>query len=366
MSYAKHNFQPGGTIQAAPFNAMEDQIALNESDIASLDERVQVLEAAPIGPSGISVALRSAILQLAEKVAYIDSSGQDCYQDLYNALYNNAHIVSISAVLDLDGHTVSAGDALDTLRPYLTVTALYDDESQREVSNYTLSGQIILGNNTITAAYEGETDTFTVYGNVPTTLPEGYTAISSLYCAGGKDLYLDPGVSTDDFDYAEYSIMPIGMSYRKAGVILTGTNCRFPYLTGDNTNGDQSRIGFNNMGSQESAVTSGSYLYSWNLNDRHTLKGYVDGKVFVDDVELFTVPAGSAANTALRLFNATDTTAHFYTGRLYWLRLYKNNVLCRNYLPCKNSNNVVGLYETALGNFVYDTTDSGLIREGGE
>lgn len=57
MSYTKHNFQPGGTIQAAPFNSMEDQIALNEADIASLDERVQALESAPVGPGGTSSAL---------------------------------------------------------------------------------------------------------------------------------------------------------------------------------------------------------------------------------------------------------------------------------------------------------------------
>ena len=34
MSYTKHNFQAGGTILAAPFNAMEDQIAANETAIA--------------------------------------------------------------------------------------------------------------------------------------------------------------------------------------------------------------------------------------------------------------------------------------------------------------------------------------------
>lgn len=39
MSYTKHNFATGGTIEAAPFNAMEDQIAANETAVASLTNK---------------------------------------------------------------------------------------------------------------------------------------------------------------------------------------------------------------------------------------------------------------------------------------------------------------------------------------
>lgn len=366
MSYTKHNFQPGGTIQAAPFNSMEDQIALNESDIASLDERVQALESAPVGPGGISAALKSALLQLAEKVGYIDQSGPDCYQDLYDALYVNTQIASITAVLDLDGYAVTAGDSLDTLRPYLTVTVVYDDESQRTVSDYTLSGTIVVGINTITVSYEGETDTFTVLGNVPSDIPTGYTEIPSLYCAGDRTVYLRTGVMSGDIDYAEYSIMPMALRYLKAGHVVCTAGHYFPYLTGDNTNGERSRIGFKNRGTDDSGVSSGSYLFPWNFNERHTLMGFVDGgKVFVDGNELFTVPAGSGASSEIMVFAAPDADRYFI-GRLYWLKFYKNGSVYRNYVPVKNESGTVGLYETVTGTFIYDTSGTGVIREGGE
>lgn len=328
------------------------------------------------GGGTVSAALKSALLYLAEKVAYIDNSGPSCYQTLYDALYNGddsgedepvvVTLSSISAAVDLEGHSVMVGDSLDTLRPYLTVTAIYSDASHRTVSTYVLSGTLVEGSNTITVSYEGKITTFSVTAAVPSILPAGYTEIPSLYCNGADNAYLVPGVNSGDFDYAEYSIVPTNMRYIKAGSILSSTGCNFPYLTGDNTNGERSRIGFKNFGNQESAVSSGSYLYSWNLNERHTIMGYVDGKVFIDGVELFTVPAGSAASAPLQIFKNPEGNGHYFIGRLYWLKLYKNGEIYRNYIPCKNSSNVPGLYETVEGTFIYDLSNTGEIREGGE
>lgn len=52
-------------------------------DYNSLDNKPSI----PTG-TGVSDALKAALLQLAEKVAYIDANGSDYYQDLYEALYN--------------------------------------------------------------------------------------------------------------------------------------------------------------------------------------------------------------------------------------------------------------------------------------
>lgn len=323
-------------------------------------------------PGGVSAALKAALLQLAEKVGYIDNGGPTYYQDLYDALYGSGGgsepavtLESITSVLDLEGHAVMAGDSVETLREYLAVTAYYSDNSHRNIANYTLSGTIAVGTNTITVRYEGATTTFTVTGEAPSVLPSGYTEIPSLYCAGEQNVYLRTGVMSGDIDYAEYRLMPTELRYLKAGHVVCATGHYFPYLTGDNTNGERSRIGFSNRGKVDADVSAGSYVFPWAYGERHTLMGFVDGKVYVDGNELFTVPTGSSASSEIVVFGAPDQNRYFI-GRLYWLKFYKNGEVYRNYIPAKNSSNICGLYETVTGTFLSDPDHTNIIKEGGD
>lgn len=61
------------------------------------------------------------------------------------------------------GGDVAVGTALDALTG-ITVTAQYSDGSSVVVTDYSLSGSIVEGSNTITATYQGMTATFTVTG----------------------------------------------------------------------------------------------------------------------------------------------------------------------------------------------------------
>lgn len=72
-------------------------------------------------------------------------------------------LLSIGAVFD-DSETIYDTDdpTLEGLRQYLTVTAYYDDSSSKEVINYTLSGELEVGQNTVTVSYSGKTATFSV------------------------------------------------------------------------------------------------------------------------------------------------------------------------------------------------------------
>ena len=45
------------------------------------------------------------------------------------------------------------------------------------------------------------------------------------------------------------------------------------------------------------------------------------------------------------------TTSYPYIGKIFWLRAYQNNVLVRDFIPAKNSSNVVGMYDTVSGTF---------------
>lgn len=72
-------------------------------------------------------------------------------------------LTSISATYN--GGEVATGTALSDLTG-ITVTATYSDGSTKNVTGYTLSGEILEGENTITVSYSGKTTTFKVTGFV--------------------------------------------------------------------------------------------------------------------------------------------------------------------------------------------------------
>lgn len=138
---------------------VETAIALT-ARVEALETAVSELEAS----EGLTDAIKLALLQIAQKVAYIDDDGQDYYDDLYDALYPPAPpatLTSISAVYTQSG-TVYDTDSLDSLKTDLVVTAHYDDSSSEVVATYTLSGTLTAGTSTITVSYGGKSTTFSV------------------------------------------------------------------------------------------------------------------------------------------------------------------------------------------------------------
>ena len=125
---------------------------------------------------------KTALLQLAEKVAYIDGNGQSYYNELETALTHRV-LSSISAVYTQSG-TVYDTDSLDSLKTDLVVTATYDDTSTAPVpsTDYTLSGTLTVGTSTITVSYKGKTTTFTVTvtRSALWVFTNGYTVIQSV------------------------------------------------------------------------------------------------------------------------------------------------------------------------------------------
>jgi hypothetical protein len=73
-------------------------------------------------------------------------------------------LTGISASFSQGGAVVVGTDNLDTLKQYLTVTATYSDSTTRVLSagEYKLSGTLAYPSATVTAEYQGESDTFSV------------------------------------------------------------------------------------------------------------------------------------------------------------------------------------------------------------
>lgn len=167
--------------------------------------------------------VKTALLQIVEKVAYIDDQGQTYYDALYDALYPPVGLDSISAVFDAGGATIYNTDTLDDLKQYLTVTAYYTSGDSEVVTTYTLSGSMDAGTQTITVSYGGKTTTFTV------TVVEWLVSIDAVFTQGSAVIY-----DTDSLDtlrqylvvtgtYADSTTATVS-DYTLSGTLTAGTS----------------------------------------------------------------------------------------------------------------------------------------------
>ena len=155
---------------------------------------------------------KDALLDCFENVAWIGNDGETYYNALLNALYP---LQSISAVYTQSG-TVYTTTSLDDLKSDLVVTATFEDNTTKTVTNYTLSGTLTVGTSTITVTYFTETTTFNVTVTASVQVPELFTNTGLTSTNGGVP-YIDSNtVSTA----------------RAAGVSTTGT---YPFREGSAT-----------------------------------------------------------------------------------------------------------------------------------
>ena len=139
-----------------------------------------------------------------------------------------ATVVGISAVLNAGSHVFNVGDPVDSVKPYLTVTATYSDSTTVTVpsGSYTLSGSLSeAGENIITVSYEGQTTTVTV-----TAISSTVVSISAVYTQSGT-VY-----DTDTLDYLKSDLVVTATwsdaststiastDYTLSGVLAVGTS----------------------------------------------------------------------------------------------------------------------------------------------
>lgn len=112
--------------------------------------------------SGLSDAVKEALLACFRNVAWTTEEGQQLYNTLYNAFYPDARIASLSAVFTQGSRVITPTDSLDSLKQNLVVTATYYNGTTATITNYVLSGELTAGTSIITAIYGGKTATFEV------------------------------------------------------------------------------------------------------------------------------------------------------------------------------------------------------------
>lgn len=151
------NSLPGGDSS----NKLATTSFVQTTVTAAVQAAIEQLVIAPFSES-----FKQALLQLAQKVAYIDGNGQTYYQALYDAMYPPINVDSITAVWNPPvGYVVYTTTPIDSLKTNLTVTATYDDQSTAvlDPTDYVLSGTLTTGISVITVTYADATTTFNVY-----------------------------------------------------------------------------------------------------------------------------------------------------------------------------------------------------------
>lgn len=167
------------------YSDLNDVLTPYADKINDLDERVEALESGS-GGSGLTEGVKVALLQLAQKVAYINDDGQDYYDDLYDALYaitaitlntNSISMQTIGATSQLTATTTPAGG---------NVTWSSSNTSVATVSSTGLVTSVAYGSATITATA----------GNVSATCN---VVVAQATCTGITASYTQSGtVYSDD------------------------------------------------------------------------------------------------------------------------------------------------------------------------
>ena len=176
-----------------------------QTQVNGLDTRVTALEEG--GGSGLTDDIKTALLQIAQKVAYIDANGQDYYDDLYDALYSSSSrsvLLVLSHVSSSNTQsTVEVGDSYTTTLTAstnytinsVTVTMGGVDVTSTTYSSGTVSIPSVTGNIVITAtavlAAQSITATYTQSGTVYDTDSlnslKADLVVTANYSGGGSD-----------------------------------------------------------------------------------------------------------------------------------------------------------------------------------
>ena len=176
------------------------QIATNTADIADLkadltdiQEEIESIE--PLSDNAVV-----ALLACFQHVAWTTPESQSYYDALEEALYEGRRqLERIEATYTSTGHTVYPWDTLESLRPYMIVTATYNDGSTKTIFDYMLSGDLTSAASTVTISYGDKSAQVSVSVNSTSGLQyhmqNGTTVDSSVVDTGVKLIDTNKAVS---------------------------------------------------------------------------------------------------------------------------------------------------------------------------
>lgn len=211
-----------------------------------------------------------------------------------------------------------------------------------------LIGRTCFGDVGIAKAFLGE-DMVYHEGVIPSILPEGYTRLQYIENPLGKGAFFDTGVNTS----ANVRFQIDFMSYDEIGddcVIMGGmydTNTKRLHLSTVSPTGYSGSL----------MLGDTSHRVDAHLPARETrFAAKLGASAYTIGNETENVTWGDLGNYTIYMFasnrrnvlNGVQKNSH---GRLYNLKLFNGGTPVRNYIPCKNASNKVGVYDTINGTF---------------
>ena len=190
------------------------------------------------------------------------------------------------------GGEVTVGTALTDLTD-ITVTAHYSDGSTANVTDYTLSGEIAEGSNTITVSYGGKTTTFTVTG----VLEESYVELSNsadLWEIGGVQPQGTAQTNTARLRTVAtlpYEVKKISVDDGYSYILVVYSEAQTEFPTNTNTTLFEGKGYYNPNG------IAGSYNNDGFLTNQGK---YFGGEMIISEVHanINSIPSGSLRGTA--------------------------------------------------------------------
>ena len=193
---------------------------------------------------------------------------------------------------------------------------------------------VVTGNNTIHVLKPGEV-----------VLPSNYTQLDYIESTGTQ--YIDTGINADsnkrvvmDMQYTDISnnnnTNMFAIRSTDTGVIRFHVmlNSIFSFFAGN------SNVPVNQINVRD----TNRHLFDFDVKN---------GKVILDNItQNFTVNDFDVqANIYLFARNGINTARYYNKSKVYKCSIYDNNILVRNFIPCKNPNNEIGLYDTVSKTF---------------
>ncbi|MBO4582756.1 MAG: hypothetical protein J5714_01710, partial [Alphaproteobacteria bacterium] len=193
-------------------------------------------------------------------------------------------------------------------------------------------------------------------GQVPytTLVPAGYTPVEYIESTGTQ--WIDTGIKGNqnikvDIDF----IVVDNAAFGPFGARTSAINKSFAIWSSTGRIGAAFRVGFDNTSGYTGS--DGSAQKDTRFHVVHSKDG-----TYINDTLVWTASGYSdftTTNNLLAFATYDGTTIQKTAMKLYSLKLWNNGTLVRNFVPAKNSSNVVGMYDTVSGTFFTNAATSG-------
>lgn len=185
-------------------------------------------------------------------------------------------------------------------------------------------------------------------------LPEGYTQLEYIQSSGTQ--WIDTGFKPNQNTrvLADCDLMS-GVYPTAFGAWSSSSGAKYILLSLSDT---VARYYYNLIETDKNVAIKGRHTLDMNKN-----------KLIVDNVEIVTVAASTfsvSQSLYLFTFHGGETTENFKTNAKYYsCKIYDNDTLVRDFIPCKNADGVIGMYDVVNSQF-YQNAGIGVFTAGGE